>query len=130
MELYHIFLIQSSVDRHSCCFYILASVNNGSNIFLISAFAFLRYVPRSGNPCTFLIFFCCTQTVSNSMDLADAEVCEVECIKKGAPASLWRCSGLSWLGSHWSWQSTAIRGQQRVQISGPEDPGALPAWAG
>ena len=57
----------------------------------ISVFTFLRYVPRSGHPGTLLIFFCCTQTVTNSMDLADAEVCEVQCIKYGAPASSRRC---------------------------------------
>ena len=33
MDIHHFFLIQSSADAHSCCFYILAAVNNGSNIF-------------------------------------------------------------------------------------------------
>ena len=33
MDIHHFFLIQSSADGHSCCFYILAAVNNGSNIF-------------------------------------------------------------------------------------------------
>ena len=33
MDIDHIFLIHSSADGHSCCLYILAAVNNGSNIF-------------------------------------------------------------------------------------------------
>ena len=51
---YHILLIQSSIDGHLGCFHALAIVNSAAmNIeghvsFQISVFVFSRYIPRSG----------------------------------------------------------------------------------
>ena len=54
VSMYHIFFIHSSVDEHLGCFQALTIVNNAAmNIgmhvsFLIRAFSFSGYMPRSG----------------------------------------------------------------------------------
>ena len=54
MNIYHIFLSQSSVDGLVGCFHVLAIVNSAAmNIevhvsFLTRVFVFSRYIPRSG----------------------------------------------------------------------------------
>ena len=43
--------IHSSVDRHSCCFHLLAAVNNAAGVqisALVPAFSSLGCIPRSG----------------------------------------------------------------------------------
>ena len=52
MCVYHIFLKQSSINGHLCCFHVLAIVNSAAiNIGVRVSFQIIvlsRYVPRSG----------------------------------------------------------------------------------